>query len=358
MLFCCYFRKADLSLCLGTSLQIVPSGNLPLFTKRSGGKLAIVNLQPTKHDKKAHLKINTYVDDVIRGVCAELDIEVPEFQSVSVLLKSVHTLPQEPELNVVLADESLEYKTAVKLEWKWKKEATEESGSVKTRNVKSETGDTEKESVKKENVLEFKVKLEEESAVKQEVSETGSLRNSLSTPLTENLEVKLEKAEESEGDVVTEIKKSQQEHEEDKVVMQSESECHTDNITTFRDSFNTAETGSEVELQHNCNRGHQDISGKLSEGADNSVHKTCSNTGSERADKTFHDSCSEEADNSVHNTCLKGADNSIHNASNDSEGAVNSSSVCGNLKRSTAHEHALIDNVKRPKVETCISINT
>lgn len=43
------FRRADLALTLGTSLQIKPSGDLPLLTKRKGGKLVIVNLQPTKH---------------------------------------------------------------------------------------------------------------------------------------------------------------------------------------------------------------------------------------------------------------------------------------------------------------------
>lgn len=42
-------RKADLSITLGTSLQIKPSGNLPLITKKRGGKLVIVNLQATKH---------------------------------------------------------------------------------------------------------------------------------------------------------------------------------------------------------------------------------------------------------------------------------------------------------------------
>lgn len=50
----CLHRRADLALTLGTSLQIKPSGDLPLITKRKGGKLAIVNLQPTKHVSFIH----------------------------------------------------------------------------------------------------------------------------------------------------------------------------------------------------------------------------------------------------------------------------------------------------------------
>lgn len=48
------YRRADLALTLGTSMQIKPSGDLPLITKRKGGKLAIVNLQPTKHVRLLH----------------------------------------------------------------------------------------------------------------------------------------------------------------------------------------------------------------------------------------------------------------------------------------------------------------
>ncbi|XP_071964314.1 NAD-dependent protein deacylase sirtuin-6-like [Antedon mediterranea] len=71
-------RDADLSLCLGTSLQIVPSGNLPLLTKKNGGKLVIVNLQATKHDKKADMKINYYVDDVMSRLMDHLKITIPK----------------------------------------------------------------------------------------------------------------------------------------------------------------------------------------------------------------------------------------------------------------------------------------
>lgn len=47
---------ADLNICLGTTLQIVPSGNLPLLSKKYGGLLAIVNLQPTKHVRIKDIK--------------------------------------------------------------------------------------------------------------------------------------------------------------------------------------------------------------------------------------------------------------------------------------------------------------
>ncbi|XP_047347571.1 NAD-dependent protein deacetylase Sirt6 isoform X1 [Vespa velutina] len=72
---------ADLSICLGTTLQIIPSGNLPLYTKKYGGRLVICNLQPTKHDKKADLIINGNVDEIMVSVMKKLGLEVPVYDT-------------------------------------------------------------------------------------------------------------------------------------------------------------------------------------------------------------------------------------------------------------------------------------
>ena len=98
-------------MCLGTSLQIVPSGNLPLATKRNkkaDGKLVIVNLQPTKHDKKADLKINTYVDDVMKRLCTLLKVEVTKWESPHVVVQSIHTDKTEKKMNVVVDEQLLQ----------------------------------------------------------------------------------------------------------------------------------------------------------------------------------------------------------------------------------------------------------
>ncbi|XP_005094298.1 NAD-dependent protein deacetylase sirtuin-6 [Aplysia californica] len=105
-------RKADLSLCLGTSLQIVPSGNIPLLTKKNGGQLVIINLQATKHDKKCHLKISTYVDQVMKKICEALNIHIPDSSGPSVCISSHHTLPKEKAICVATDEVLLENYTS------------------------------------------------------------------------------------------------------------------------------------------------------------------------------------------------------------------------------------------------------
>nr|CAD7572123.1 unnamed protein product [Timema californicum] len=72
---------ADLSICLGTTLQIVPSGKLPLYTKKQGGRVVICNLQPTKFDRKADLVIHTYVDEMMTELMQLLDLSLPEYDA-------------------------------------------------------------------------------------------------------------------------------------------------------------------------------------------------------------------------------------------------------------------------------------
>lgn len=73
------YSLADLNITLGTTLQINPSGTLPLKNKKFGGKLVICNLQPTKYDKKADLVISTYVDIIMEKVLKRLGVELPEY---------------------------------------------------------------------------------------------------------------------------------------------------------------------------------------------------------------------------------------------------------------------------------------
>ena len=75
---------ADLSIVLGSTLQIVPVGNMPLQAKKynENAKFVIVNLQPTKHDKKADLIIRDYVDDVMEALFKELGYgEIPPYSA-------------------------------------------------------------------------------------------------------------------------------------------------------------------------------------------------------------------------------------------------------------------------------------
>lgn len=72
---------ADLSIVMGSTLQIIPAGNMPTYTKKyqETGKLVICNLQPTKHLKKADLNIHTYVDDVMKLLMNKLGLDIPEY---------------------------------------------------------------------------------------------------------------------------------------------------------------------------------------------------------------------------------------------------------------------------------------
>ncbi|XP_034412227.1 NAD-dependent protein deacetylase sirtuin-6 isoform X3 [Cyclopterus lumpus] len=137
-------RRADLALTLGTSLQIKPSGDLPLFTKRKGGKLAIVNLQATKHDKHAHLRIHSYVDDVMKQLMELLGVDIPKWNGPTVCesVTSESTTDVKPP-RAVKAKKKVK-RDPIKKERKRDPTALTDDGSVKeeTVSVKRERADS------------------------------------------------------------------------------------------------------------------------------------------------------------------------------------------------------------------------
>lgn len=89
-----YCEKADLALCLGTSLRIEPAGSLPTKAKR----YVIVNLQETPKDDRAALIIRCRCDDVLQTVMDKLGLEdwqdaVPDIERVYRPPKSVSEEP-------------------------------------------------------------------------------------------------------------------------------------------------------------------------------------------------------------------------------------------------------------------------
>eukprot|EP00243_Klebsormidium_subtile_P010988 TRINITY_DN604_c0_g1_i2.p1 TRINITY_DN604_c0_g1~~TRINITY_DN604_c0_g1_i2.p1 ORF type:complete len:516 (-),score=81.36 TRINITY_DN604_c0_g1_i2:112-1659(-) len=88
-------KEADLALCLGTSLQIIPARDMPVKCIRGGGKVVIVNLQATPRDKKAALVIHAKADEVMQGVMRTLNLDVRPYVRVDRLVVA-HTLKHSP----------------------------------------------------------------------------------------------------------------------------------------------------------------------------------------------------------------------------------------------------------------------
>jgi NAD-dependent deacetylase len=64
--------RAELMLCVGSSLVVHPVAALPALTLESGGRLAIVTKGPTPYDGEAELKLEGEVDAELRAVVTAL----------------------------------------------------------------------------------------------------------------------------------------------------------------------------------------------------------------------------------------------------------------------------------------------
>jgi mono-ADP-ribosyltransferase sirtuin 6 len=65
-------EAAGISLCVGTSLRMLPAAELPLLSR----KLVIINLQVTPYDDSAALVIRARCDDVFRELLPRLGVSV------------------------------------------------------------------------------------------------------------------------------------------------------------------------------------------------------------------------------------------------------------------------------------------
>ena len=64
--------RADLLLCIGSSLEVHPVAGLPRLTLRAGGTLAIVTQGPTPWDDRAAIKLDGDVEHELRALLAAL----------------------------------------------------------------------------------------------------------------------------------------------------------------------------------------------------------------------------------------------------------------------------------------------
>jgi NAD-dependent SIR2 family protein deacetylase len=75
------FRKADVVLCLGTSMRVQPAGKLPVLTVKNGGKMVVCNLQATPNDNKAELVIRARCDLLMKRLMKELGLKFPLYKN-------------------------------------------------------------------------------------------------------------------------------------------------------------------------------------------------------------------------------------------------------------------------------------
>lgn len=72
--------RSDICLAMGSSLRVTPAADIPLETKRRGGKLVIVNIQRTPLDSRADMTINAFCDTVMQMLMEKLGLVIPPFK--------------------------------------------------------------------------------------------------------------------------------------------------------------------------------------------------------------------------------------------------------------------------------------
>ena len=161
---------SELSIVIGSTLQIVPAGNMPAYTKKyqggmkDKGKLVIINLQPTKQDKKADLLIRAFSDTVMEKLFDRLGAKIPSYNPLhdpvkimSLTAKTDKTLPIEWTQSSTNAKEIQKLSSAIEDKWK-EKRRSEKLNSNKAAFIKRDLN-----SENSVNICDTKDNLEQEA---------------------------------------------------------------------------------------------------------------------------------------------------------------------------------------------------
>lgn len=66
-------RKCDLMLIIGSSLEVAPASDLPLYARRHGAKLMMINLEPTSVDRFAEVVIHARAAQILPELVRRLE---------------------------------------------------------------------------------------------------------------------------------------------------------------------------------------------------------------------------------------------------------------------------------------------
>jgi NAD-dependent deacetylase len=70
-------QECDLFIIIGSSLVVYPAASLPLYAKRSGARIIIINLGPTEQDSIADVLINQLAGETMTAIMARLKTRIP-----------------------------------------------------------------------------------------------------------------------------------------------------------------------------------------------------------------------------------------------------------------------------------------
>ena len=175
---------------------------MPTYTKKTGkGKLVIINLQATKHDKKADLIIRNYADKIFQALFEKLGMKIPEYDR-----------DVDPVMKVRSGSPSvIEYTQNAELAKKWMKKCREFEAELKEqrkvlKNLKKQNGPgkgfvfeeiSESEDIKEEDGLkEEKLKIEVKNGVVKEEKVKIEVKNGAVKEEKDGPPLKISKTEE------------------------------------------------------------------------------------------------------------------------------------------------------------------